>query len=267
VPGGVRTEGDIKKGFVYKRVPHVTLKSIANNPDIKEGMTREEIDGAIARHADTETLYDQPYEDNKRIRVSGPFTVESLSPHRVLSADEERPESEREGERSDTAGQFTVMIIDNLRKAGVQNRVKDERLVFERLEPYAGVNIHAEGQYTDKSGTTLRVAVCIGPEHGTVGQEQVKDAAKEALKGAGFDMVVVCGFAFDAHAGETAKEFSPESGQHTADSGQRAAGFVASESRQYGKLPVLLAKMNLDLAMGDELLKKTGAGCSGSRTW
>ena len=76
-------------GFVYKRVPHVTLKSIANNPDIKEGMTREQIDAAIARYANTETLYDQPYEDNTRVRVCGPFSVESLSPHRVLSAADE----------------------------------------------------------------------------------------------------------------------------------------------------------------------------------
>ena len=84
MPPEYKTEGDIRKGFVYKRVPHVTLKSIANNPDIKEGMTRQQIDAAIARHADTETLYDQPYEDNKRVRVCGPFSVESLSPHRVL---------------------------------------------------------------------------------------------------------------------------------------------------------------------------------------
>ena len=81
---------DIRKGFVYKRVPHVTLKSIANNPDIREGMTRAEIDAAIARHAETETLYDQPYEDNKRVRVCGPFTVESLSPHRTISVEEKK---------------------------------------------------------------------------------------------------------------------------------------------------------------------------------
>ena len=78
------TSGDISRGFVYDRVPHVTLKSIAQNPDIREGMTREEIDAAIARHAETETLFDRPYEDRKVVRVSGPFTVESLSPHRVL---------------------------------------------------------------------------------------------------------------------------------------------------------------------------------------
>jgi hypothetical protein len=88
IPPEYKTEGDIKKGFVYKRVPHVTLKSIANNPDIHEGMTRQQIDAAIAKHAETETLYDQPYEDNKRVRVCGPFSVESLSPHRVLATDD-----------------------------------------------------------------------------------------------------------------------------------------------------------------------------------
>jgi adenine-specific DNA-methyltransferase len=252
-PPDYKTEGDIKKGFVYKRVPHVTLKSIANNPDIKEGMTREAIDTAIARHADTETLYDQPYEDPKRIRVTGPFTVESLSPHRVLAGDEERPVTEREAQRAATVGQFETMILENLKKAGVQNTVKGERLVFDRLEPYAGEWLHAEGEYTEKGGLTRRVAVSIGPEHGTVGPEQVKEAAKEALKGTGFDVVVVCGFAFDAHAGETAREFSP-------DEPEKREGFVAEETRQYGKLPVLLARMNPDLAMGDELLKKTGAG-------
>ena len=102
-------------------MPHVTLKSIANNPDIKEGMTRQAIDAAISRHADTELLYDKPYEDNKRIRVSGPFTVESLSPHRVLATDEERPSAEREGQR-DSAVQFEQMILDNLRKAASRTR-------------------------------------------------------------------------------------------------------------------------------------------------
>jgi adenine-specific DNA-methyltransferase len=246
-PPPYETKGDIRKGFVYKRVPHVTLKSIANNPDIKEGMTREEIDAAIARHADTEVLYDQPYEDNKRIRVAGPFTVESLSPHRVLSADEERPQSEQ----GDTTESFVTTIIDNLRKAGVQNTKKGERLVFDQLDIFAGAWLNAEGEYTDKAGQTQRVAVSLGPQWGAVGSEQVKEAAKEALKGAGFDLLVVCGFAFDAHAGETAKEFEPE--------GVRE-GFVAEETKQYGKLPVMLARMNFDLSMGDEVLKKTGTG-------
>ena len=230
--GGI--SGDIKKGFVYKRVPHVTLKSIANNPDIKEGMSREAIDAAIAKYAETETLYDQPYEDNKRIRVTGPFTVESLSPHRVLSTDEELPESEREGKKSTGAAQFTTMILDNLKRAGLQNTFKGEGLKFDRLEPYAGQWIHAEGEYTETDGKPRRVAVCIGPEHGTVGPDLIKEAAKEAVKGINFDILVVCGFAFDPH--------------------------VSEEAKRYGKLTVLITRMNPDLSMGEELLKKTGAG-------
>ncbi|MDI6753237.1 MAG: site-specific DNA-methyltransferase [Thermodesulfobacteriota bacterium] len=234
MPPAYKTEGDIKKGFVYKRVPHITLKSIANNPDIKEGMFREEIDAAIARHAETEILYDQPYQDNKRIRVTGPFTMESLSPHRVLAADEELPVSKIEAQKASGAGQFEAMIIENLKKAGVQNRIKNERLKFDRLESYAGQWLHAEGEYAESDGKPRRAAVCIGPEHGTVGPQLVKEAAKEAVQGVGFDLLVICGFAFDPH--------------------------VSEEAKRYGKLNVLMARMNPDLTMGDELLKKTGAG-------
>jgi len=234
LPPEYKTDGDIKKGFVYKRVPHVTLKSIANNPDIKEGMTRAAIDAAIARHAESETLFDQPYEDKKRIRVTGPFTVESLSPHRVLTTDEDMPASETDARKAATVGQFETMILDNLKKAGVQNTVKGERLKFDRLEPYAGSWLHAEGEFTEADGKVRRVAVCIGPEHGTVAPDLIKEAAKEAVQGLGFDVLVVCGFAFDPHASE--------------------------ESKRYKKPAVLIARMNPDMAMGDELLKKTGAG-------
>jgi adenine-specific DNA-methyltransferase len=227
-----QTEGDIKKGFVYKRVPHVTLRSIANNPDIKPGITREEIDAAIARHAESETLYDQPYENNRIVRVTGPFTVESLSPHRVLATDEDRPKAEEEASKG-AGGQFETMIIENLRKAGVQNTVKNERLTFDRLDPFAGEWLHAVGEYTE-NGQTKRVAVCIGPEHGTVSPELIKEAAKEAVRGLGFDLLVVCGFAFDP--------------------------YVSEEAKQYGRLTVLTAKINPDLQMGDEFLKRTGAG-------
>ena len=234
LPPAYKTENDIKKGFVYKRVPHVTLKSIADNPDIKEGMTREQIDAAIARHADSETLYDQPYEDNKRVRVCGPFSVESLSPHRVLSTADENMDGTVTEQEARKQQDFSSMILENLKKAGVQNTVKKQRLVFDRLDPYAGAWLHAAGEYTDADGKSHRVAVSIGPELGTVGPQQVKEAAKEAVQGVGFDMLVVCGFAFDPH--------------------------VAEEAKRYGKLTVLPAKMNPDLAMGDELLKKTGAG-------
>ena len=245
IPPAYKTEGDIKKGFVCKRVPHVTLKSIANNPDIKEGMTREAIDAAIAKHADVETLFDQLYEDKKRLRVSGPFTVESLSPHRVLSTADENQDGTVTGQEARQQQDFAGMILDNLKKADVQNTKKNERLTFDTLEPYAGTWLNAQGTYTESSpspqpspargeGVKKRVAISIGPEHGTVGPQQVKEAAKEAVQGVGFDLLIVCGFAFDPH--------------------------VAEEVKRYGKLTVLPARMNPDLAMGDELLKKTGAG-------
>jgi len=126
------------------------------------------------------------------------------------------------------------MILDNLRKAGVQNTKKNERLVFTRLDPYAGTWIQGAGEYTDSDGKVQRVAVSIGPEHGTVGPQQVKEAAKEAVRGVGFDVLTVCGFAFDPH--------------------------VSEEVKRYGNLTVLPTRMNPDLSMGDELLKKTGAG-------
>jgi adenine-specific DNA-methyltransferase len=280
-----KTNDDVKQGFVYERVPHIMLKDIANNQEIDEiherwaeqlepirlelneqvgqswepwqvpcepgkdwavparklleewwslrRQRREEIDDSIARHSDSETLYDQPYQDPKRLRVSGPFTVESLSPHRFMAVDEPAPATETDGRRAH-AGEFELMIVDNLKTAGVQNTIKNERLQFERLEAYAGEWLQAEGEYTERDGTLRRVAVSIGPEHGTVGPQHIKEAAKEAVRGVGFDLLIVCGFAFDPH--------------------------VSEEARRYGELTVLPARMNPDLAMGDTLLKKTGAG-------
>ncbi|HPK52729.1 MAG TPA: site-specific DNA-methyltransferase [Candidatus Fermentibacter daniensis] len=234
VPARISTENDIRKGFVYKRVPHVTLKSIANNPEIHEGMTREEIDAAIARHADTELLVDQPYEDKKTVRVTGPFTVESLSPHRVLSVADDDMDGRVSEKEADYQVDFITMIIENLRKAGVQNTKVQERLKFDTLNPFAGTWLQASGEYTDAEGNRRTVAVSIGPEHGTLGPTQVKEAAKEAVQGIGFDLLLACGFAFDPH--------------------------VAEEIKRFGKLTVLPVRMNPDLWMSDELLKKTGAG-------
>jgi len=285
VPPEHETEHDIRRGFVYRRVQHVTLKSIANNPNIDAihdkwqskleaaraavnnaaGKTYEEweipheaenswseaarraladwrqvrrerqqqIDATINQNADQETLFDQPYEDNKRIRVSGPFTVESLSPHRVLPADDDL-DGEVSPQEAQSHGDLITTLLDNLRKAGVQNTKKSERLKFTRLEPYAGTWLQAEGEYEDASGATKRVAVCFGPEHGAVGPDLIREAAKEAVQGIGWDILLVCGFAFDPHASE--------------------------EAARYKKPVVLVTRMNPDLAMGDELLKKTGAG-------
>ena len=227
------TSGDLRKGFVYKTVPHVTLKSIATNPDIREGMTREAIDAAIARHADQEILVDQPYEDKKVVRVTGPFTVESLSPHVTLPLSGLAAHNGSDGTTRDTADveRFQRVILDHLRKAGVQNTVRSERLMFDSVEPWPGRFVHAVGTYSE-NGVEKRTAISIGPEYGTVDAEFVHQAAREAVDFA--DLLIVCGFAFD--------------------------GYIAGQFRQLGRLTILKAAMNPDLAMGDELLKKTGSG-------
>ncbi len=283
------TACDIKRGFVSKRVPHITPKTITNNEEIDvihakwqeklepvrkafnkclkqsreeweiprqaddgwpadakklhaewwemRRARQKEIDQSIARCAEHELLYDQPYEDRSIVRVTGPFTVESLSPHRRMSVEQKREGTGLvEGLRIKQVGpdRFGNMIIDNLKKAGIQNRVKQERLKFDTLEPFAGEWIHATGEYTDKSDASHCVALTIGPEHGTVSLELIREAAKEAVKGVGFELLVVCGFAFDPHVDE--------------------------ETKRYGDLEVLTCRMNPDLSMGDQLLKKTGAG-------
>ena len=222
--------GDIRKGLIYKRVPHVTLKSIATNPDIKPGMSKEEINAAILRNAAGEVLYDQPQEDSKKVRVSGPFTVESLSPHATVSPT--RSESE-EIATTDDQSTFEKSIIDNLLKAGVQNGRRSERLLFDSLVPFAGERIQAEGIQKE---TGQRIAVSIGPQFGTVDPEWIRLAAREATRGLGFDVLLVCAFAFDPQANESVKEFS------------------------IGRVRIVLVRMNSDLAMGDVLLKKTGSG-------
>ncbi|AMV38777.1 site-specific DNA-methyltransferase [Planctomyces sp. SH-PL62] len=237
-PNGPALRRDIHKGFVYRTVPHVTLKSIANNPDIKEGMTREQIDQAIARHADTETLYDQPYEDKNVVRLTGPFTVESLSPHRSLPiapADDE-PAAPEPASAPVANPSFGQMILDNLSTAGVKGTDKAQRITLARLDPFPGEYIHAEGE-TD-AGAAVRV--CIGPEFGTLGDADIKKAALEAIKGSRCDLLLVCAFAFEASVHEQTAELTKEI--------------------KFGKLAILPVRMNPDLAMGDELLKKTGAG-------
>jgi adenine-specific DNA-methyltransferase len=259
---------DVRQGFVLERVPHVTLKSIANNAEIDVihekwqptldaacaalnaalGTAHEEwqvprtlpddappaaqkahaafrsarrdrqaeIDASIARNADVEFLHDRPYQKRNAVRVTGPFTVESLSPHRVLPADEEDeavvaalaaeagedPPPRRRLRTPDTGGEdFVTAVLDNLAKAGVQNTKKGERLVFSTLRPWPGGHwVSAEGLY-EEGGARKRAAIVIGPEYGTVGQDLVREAARECRDWA--DAMVVCGFAFDPLVGET----------------------------------------------------------------
>jgi adenine-specific DNA-methyltransferase len=196
---------------------------------------QREIDASIAAKAEFEYLYDKPYADNKRVRVAGPFTVESLSPHRVLPVDEHDGLIDNSG-NSQNGGEpdFVQRILDNLRTAGVQQAHKEDKINFSSLSPWPGDFICAEGRYheTDSnSGTEKRAAIFIGPEFGTVSRPDLVLAAREAGD-ADFDVLITCAFNYDAHS---------------------------SEFNKLGRIPVLKARMNADLHMSDEL-KNTGKG-------
>lgn len=311
-----RTAGDIRQGFVYERVPHVTLKSIANNAEIdviwerwqetleplradlnallgtaweewqiprelppeqasvplpRAGVVpggtigggpanpanwtcagdvhaawwqariarQKEIDASIARAADVELLYDRPYEDKGRVRVAGPFTVESLSPHRVVAARDDTLGDDlaavegrlQRAPKNVPEADFGAMVIDHLRTAGVHQLAKADTLHFSSLEPWPGHFIAAEGRYTDGGEREKRAAILIGPEFGTLTRSQITAAAREAAE-ARFDALVACAFNFDAQA---------------------------TDLTRLGPLPILKARMNPDLHMAEDL-KNTGKG-------
>lgn len=247
--------GDIRHGFVCDRIQHVTLKSIANNPDITEGMTRAEIDTATKRHADFELLYDKPFEDSKKVRVAGPFTVESLSPHRALSfKDWEEPVSETEAAKVSDSPNFEQSILDNLAKAGIQNGTKAERIKFAAFETYAGSYVQAIGEQVPSGdhAKPSRVGIAVGPQYGTVSATYVKNAAKEAIQADNVDLLCILGFAFDPNISVT------ETDGVTVEATDEGFAHVEG-ARLLGKLPVLMVRMNADLLMGEEL-KKTGVG-------
>jgi adenine-specific DNA-methyltransferase len=230
------------------------MAAIANNPDIKEGMGREEIDAAIRRHAEFELLYDKPYEDRSKVRVAGPFTVESLSPHRSLAFSGEVPDvpkTELVADQEAGSASFEAMILENLGRAGIQNGRRNERLNFASVDSYAGDYVQAVGETKVDDGVEAqRIGIAIGPQYGTVGPPFIKNAAREALRAdPRLDMLAVLAFSFDPQALGADQEYV-SSTDGFAD--------VAAE-RSLGRLPVLLVRMNNDLVMGDDL-KKTGSG-------
>jgi adenine-specific DNA-methyltransferase len=252
----VTHNADVRHGFVYERVPHITLKSIANNPDIADGMSREEVDAAIRRHAEYELLYDEPYEDNRKIRVAGPFTVESLSPHRSLGfagsavGDGGAVNTDTITELGHGDAAFEQSIMANLQAAGIQNGRRNQRLALDTVESYAGTYIQAVATREEvEEGTPKRIGITIGPQYGTVGPAFVKDAAREAIRDAELDLLCVLAFAFDPQVLGAQTEYAA-----SADDFAEVAG-----ERRLGRIPVLLVRMNADLVMGEEL-KKTGAG-------
>ncbi|MEI8093900.1 MAG: site-specific DNA-methyltransferase [Spirochaetales bacterium] len=274
------TYGNLRHGFVYERVPHITLKSIANNAEIdviwdkwqaileplrvqlnsatasswedweiprgtdaswsevanrahsefwKARISRQkEFDASIAAKAEYEYLYDKPYEDKKKVRVAGPFTVESLSPHRTFSVDEndELVDELREPSAAYDVHDFAGLILDNLFKAGVQQPDKGDKIHFTSLTPWPGRMICAEGRYGDN-----RAAIFLGPEFGTVSRPDLVEAAREAAE-ADFDVLIACAFNYDAHS---------------------------TEFHKLGRIPVLKARMNADLHMAEDL-RNNGQG-------
>jgi adenine-specific DNA-methyltransferase len=314
LPSEQPTRGNIRHGFVYERVPHITLRSIANNVEIDviwekwqqtleplreqlnkalkknwqeweiprelpsemggsrgEAQTssgksqslvtsaatdiekvhaawweariarQKEIDASIAAKAEFEFLYDKPYGDNSKVRVAGPFTVESLSPHRVLTVDENDNVvdgwklSDKKA-KTVFAGSpdFASVMLENLKLAGVQQAHKEDRITFTSLVAWPGKYVCAEGRYFEGKGDDApqkRAAIFIGPEFGTVSRPDLVAAAREAAD-ANFDVLIACAFNYDAHSAEFEK---------------------------LGRIPVLKARMNPDLHMADEL-KNTGAG-------
>jgi len=288
-PSESPTYRNLRQGFVYDRVPHITLESIANNAEIdviwekyqktleplREKLNQalnkkwedweipreaendwnaeaielhkkwwerriarqKEIDASIAAKAEYEYLYDKPYDDSKKVRVAGPFTVESLSPHRVMTIGENDdlidPLKGSKKEDSDESG-FVNMILENLKTAGVQQAHKEDKIDFISITPWPGHFVCAEGHYIEgdeATGNERRAAIFLGPEFGTVSRPDLVAAAREAGD-ADFDVLIACAFNYDAHS---------------------------SEFDKLGRIPILKARMNADLHMAEDL-KNTGKG-------
>ena len=195
-------EEGVGSGFVYKTVSHVTLKSIANNPDIREGMTRQEIDEAIARHTPQETLYDQPSVDRQITRVSGPFTVEAVPAPAVRSVDEVLSDVEAHRDAAQSPADASVARSgetlrqaewrDELLKTGIRGKA-GQYIRFARLEPLPGCRwLHADGETRPSAEgadsvregapayNSMRAVVSFGPEHAPLEQRQVASALQEA---------------------------------------------------------------------------------------
>ena len=241
----VETGKDVRLGFVYERRPRVTMAGIADNPDVRPGMTEEELRAAIVQHSTSEILYDRPLTDSRRVRVSGPFTVESLSPHRNRSAN---AETRLHDASDDSISDFVGMILENLRESGIQNGMRAERLEFDIVEQHAGAYIQAVGS-RDAPGPdgVSRAGICIGPQYGTVGAVFVKDAARETAKDKSLDLLCILAFAFDPQVLNSDEEYIAAN-----------ESFDVAGMRSLGRVPVLLVRMNSDLLMGQELAAKAG---------
>ena len=211
----------VGSGFKYKTVPHITLGSIANNPDIKEGMSQKEIDAAIARHAPQETLYDQPLVDTSKRRVTGPFSVEAVPAPFVKPIDdvedaEPPPADDTVARSGETLRQSDWR--DELLRTGIRGKA-GQFVRFARLEPLPGCrHLHVDGETlpNDDGADTVaegaarraqRVVVSFGPDHAPLEQRQVNLALQEAETLRPSPKVIVfAAFQFDPEAAKDIDE-------------------------------------------------------------
>ena len=164
---------DIKQGFIYKTVPHITLKSLANEEPIKE-----------------ETLFDQPLMDNKRLRVAGPFTVETLQNYDSIPPEELK-------QIEDIDENFERTIFEMLKTAGIKNGLKNENAVFKRVENLNSPYLNAEGFY-DSSKGEKKAYFHIGPKFSTVSKHSYNEAIKECRAKGDADWLIILGFSFES---------------------------------------------------------------------
>ena len=209
-----KEHGNIRQGFVYKTVPHITLKSLANDLE-----------------PDEEILYDQPNEDKKKMRVAGPFTVETLQSFNVVN-----PDAIGVDERNETED-FQERVFAHLKTSGIRNGAKNEQAIFYNIEAVANPYLHAKGYYKDAEGKERLAYFHIGPKFGSVSKRAVSEALKEfrgiaLIEGASW--LCVLGFSFEDNINE--KDYN-------------LGSFVVSKVRMHDDL------------MQDGLLKKDkGAG-------
>jgi adenine-specific DNA-methyltransferase len=232
-------EEGVGSGFKYKTVPHITLKSIANNPEIREGMTQEQIDAAIQKYAEQETLYDQPFVDRSKVRVSGPFTMEAVPAPAVRPLDEAAAEAPPSADASAARSGETLRHAewrDELLKTGIRGK-GGQRIEFSRVEPLPGTRwLHADAE--TKGNGTRRAVISFGPEHAPLEARQVASAVQEAQTLVPTPAIVVfAAFQFDS---EAAKDI---------------------DETQWPGVTLLKAQMNADL-LTEDLKKKRASNDS-----
>lgn len=209
--------GDIRMGFVYKHVPHITLRSLANDEPAQE-----------------ETLYDQPEENKKKIRVSGPFTIDTLQNYNTQS-----PESlDDHNDDADENRIFQERIFAHLQTSGVRNGYKNQQAKFHQMENYSSPFLHASGYYTDDNGEERLAYFHIGPKFGTVSKMAVNEAIREFRAKHNTEQaswLIILGFSFE--------------------------DTIDTKDYNFGNFQVSKVRMNDDL-MQDGLLKKDKGAAS-----